>query len=288
MNIKKLESKHEPKQRRTAFLEWIGCLEVAFSNYKYTRRILTDYSTNHKIHNVVSDDINRLVYSVCYAFMDKTVRTSTSMYKDNVIALLKALHIKCASIDSKTRDRVKPAFLECRITQDETSIGFLSRLERKANEARLYDVKISEYKFIKTLLNNMKHHKYYRKIIAALLTTFELDNEAFTQKWLEHKFYALDEERLVNYKGRIGKHEARLVQSPNHKKNNDRKPTRIRCKYCYKPGHHDAQCRDKANKRPPSMPDWVANIQCSTSKRKGHMTFNCPPRFKNLKRKSPK
>ena len=173
MNIKKLELKHEPKQRRTAFLEWIGCLEVAFSNYKYTRRILTDYSTNHKIHNVVSDDINRLVYSVCYAFMDKTVRTSTSMYKDNGIALLKALHIKCASINSKTRNRAKQAFLECRITQDETSIGFLSRLERKANEARLYDVKISEYKFIKTLLNNMKHHKYYRTIIAALLTTFE-------------------------------------------------------------------------------------------------------------------
>ena len=30
MNIKKLESKHEPKQRRTAFLEWIDCLEVIF------------------------------------------------------------------------------------------------------------------------------------------------------------------------------------------------------------------------------------------------------------------
>ena len=76
--------------------------------------------------------------------MDKIVRTSTSTYKDNGVALLKALHIKCASVDSKTRQRAKDSFKNCRIAQDETSIGFLSRLELKANQARNYDVKISE------------------------------------------------------------------------------------------------------------------------------------------------
>lgn len=255
MNVKKLELKHEPKQRRIAFLEWIGCLEVAFSNYKHTRKILTDYSTRHKIHKVKNEAINRLVYSVCYAFMDKTVRTSTSMYKDNGINLLKALHIKSASIDSKTRDRAKQAFIQCRIAQDETSIGFLSRLETKANEARNYDIKISEHKFIKTLLNNMKHHKYYRSIIASLLTAYELDNGAFTQKWLEHKFYALDEERLMNFKGKINRYEARLVQPSQNSQHKNKKYARVRCKYCYRPGHTDSECRDKENKRPPSMPE---------------------------------
>ena len=288
ISTKKLDLKHEPKQRRVAFLEWVGCLEVAFSNYKYTRRILTDYSTSHKIHNVKNDAINRLVYSVCYAFMVKTVRTSASMYKDNGIALLKALHIKCASIDSKTRDRAKQAFLQCRIAQDETSIGFLSRLERKASEARNYDVKISETKFIKTLLNNMKHHKYYRNIIAALFTAYELDNDAFNQKWLEHKFYALDEERLLNFKGRINRYEARLVQPYQNNKDRHKKFRNTRCKYCYRPGRIDPECRDKENERPPSVVDWVSKIQCSKNKKTGHLAFNCPPKFNNIKRKSPK
>ena len=59
----------------------------------------------------------------------------------------------------------------------------------------------------------MKHHKYYRGVISSLLTTFELNNDAFTQKWLENKFYALDEERLLNFKGKTFKHEARFVES---------------------------------------------------------------------------
>ena len=230
INTKKLDLKHEPKVRRAAFLEWVGCLEVAFSNYKYTRRILADYSTSNKIHKVKNKSINRLVYAVCYAFMDKAVRTSTSMYKDNGVALLKILHTKCASVDSKTRQRAKQAFIDCKIAQDETSIGFLSRLERKANEARNYDIKITEKKFIKTLLDNMKHHKYYRNIISSLLTNFELNNDVFNQRWLENKFYAMDEERLLNFKGKTVKHEVRFVDSTNDNKKN-KQPQRIRCKY---------------------------------------------------------
>ena len=48
------------------------------------------------------------------------------------------------------------AFHNCRISNDETEINFLTRLEQKANEARNYDIKISEKRFISTLLNNMK------------------------------------------------------------------------------------------------------------------------------------
>ena len=49
---------------------------------------------------------------------------------------------------------------------EETAFNFLKRLEQKANEARNYDIRISERKFLWVLLNNMKHHKYYKERIA--------------------------------------------------------------------------------------------------------------------------
>ena len=36
------------------------------------------------------------------------------------------------------------AFLDCKITQEDTAINFLTRLEQKTNEARNYDITISE------------------------------------------------------------------------------------------------------------------------------------------------
>ena len=89
--------------------------------------------------------------------MDKVARDSTSTYKNKGVKLLRALHVKCASIDSQTKQRAKYAFNNCRIEQEETAINFLTRLEQKANEARNYDIKISDKKFNWTLLNNMKH-----------------------------------------------------------------------------------------------------------------------------------
>ena len=49
----------------------------------------------------------------------------------------------------------------------------------------------------------MKHHKYYRSRIASLLTQFELNPDAFNQRWLENKFYALDKERVIHSKLRL-------------------------------------------------------------------------------------
>ena len=53
----------------------------------------------------------------------------------------------------------------------------------------------------------------------------------------------------------------------------------IRCKYCYRSGHLDSKCPDKANKRPPSMPEWVSKATCLRCKKKGHLSFNCPPKY---------
>ena len=68
LQMKKLDLKHDPRQRRVAFLEWIGQLEIAFSsNNKYTKNILKDYSTKNKVHKTDDEQIDTLVYTVAYA-----------------------------------------------------------------------------------------------------------------------------------------------------------------------------------------------------------------------------
>ena len=68
--------------------------------------------------------------------------------------------MKCASIDAQTKLRSKMTFHNCRISNDETAINFLTRLEQTANEARIFDTKISEKRFIWTLLHHMKYHRH--------------------------------------------------------------------------------------------------------------------------------
>ena len=62
LNTKKLALKHEPRLRRTAFLEWISQLEIAFSSNKYTRTILANYSVNNKIKSISDKKVDLLVY----------------------------------------------------------------------------------------------------------------------------------------------------------------------------------------------------------------------------------
>ena len=133
-------------------------MEIAFSSNKYTRNILQDYSTKNKIYPTDDKEIDTLIYTVAYAFMEISTRVSTMMYKNKGTKLLKILLTKCASVDSNTKLRAKMAFINCNISHEETVINFLTRLEQKANEARNYDMKISEKTFIWILLNNMKHH----------------------------------------------------------------------------------------------------------------------------------
>ena len=66
-----------------------------------------------------------------YVFLDKLTRTSTSMYKNQGTKLLQILHMKCAAIDSHTKIRAKMVFINCKITQEETAINFLTRLEQR-------------------------------------------------------------------------------------------------------------------------------------------------------------
>ena len=53
----------------------------------------------------------------------------------------------------------------------------------------------------------------------------------------------------------------------------------MRCKYCYRPGHINMNCREKAMKRPPSMPEWVSKAECKKCKKKGHSSYNCPQKY---------
>ena len=105
-------------------------------------------------------------------------------------------------------------FRSCRISNDETTINFLTRLEQKANEARNFDIKISEKRFVWTLLHNMKYHRhFYKERIASFLTAFELDKNSITQKWIENKFYSMDEERMSFHRQRLFKESARFTSS---------------------------------------------------------------------------
>ena len=85
LNMKKLDLKHEPRLRRVSFLEWITQLEIVFSSNKYTRTILSSYSTNNKINLISDKKIDFLVYTLIYAFLDKATRVSTSSYKNQCI-----------------------------------------------------------------------------------------------------------------------------------------------------------------------------------------------------------
>ena len=60
----------------------------------------------------------------------------------------------------------------------------------------------------------------------------------------------------------------------------------MRCRFCYTSGHTDANCRQKVMKRPPPMPDWVSKAEYKRYKKKGHLSFNCPPRYDNKPFKS--
>ena len=64
----------------------------------------------------------------------------------------------------------------------------------------------------------------------------------------------MDEERILNFRGKNFKHEVRFVNTTNNS-TNKQNTSKTRCKYCYKAGHTDETCRDKAQKRPHSMPD---------------------------------
>ena len=292
LHMKKLDLKYEPRLRRAAFIEWISQLEIAFSSNKYTKNVLKDYSTKNKINKSDTEMTDLLIYTVAYAFMDKATRMSTINYKGQGSKLLKVLHMKCASVDENTKLRAKMQFLSCRIGNEETAINFLTRLEQKANEARNYDIRISEKRFLWVLLNNKKHHIYYKERIASFLTTFELNPSTISQRWIENKFYSMDEERMQIHRFKFTRESARFSSSSGNKQRDNftRKPSKnslspkgktIRCKYCYRLGHHDSQCRQKEAKRPPSMPDWVSKAICKKCNKKGHLSFNCPPKYDN-------
>ena len=91
--------------------------------------------------------------------------------------------------------------------------NFLTRLEQIANEARNYDIRISEKKFISTLLNNMKYHRHYKERIASFLTGFELNTSSITQKWIENKFYSLDEKSMNYNRQRMFRESVRFTTS---------------------------------------------------------------------------
>ena len=75
--------------------------------------------------------------------------------------------------------------------------------------------------------------------------------------------------------------------SNDNEQNKSTQESKIRFKYCYRVGHTDAIYRDKEDKRPPSMPKWAKHTTCMKCKKKGLLTFNCPPKYNCKVRKTP-
>ena len=107
----------------------------------------------------------------------------------------------------------------------------------------------------------MKLHQHYKERIASFLTAFELNSSSINQKWIENKFYSMDEERMSFHRQKIFKESARVTKTSNkndsytnknkHASNNKV----IMCKYCYRTGHIDLACLEKKiKKKPPSIP----------------------------------
>ena len=124
----------------------------------------------------------------------------------------------------------------------------------------------------------MKHHRFYKERIASFLTAFELNPSSISQKWIENKFYSLDEDRLISLRNKF-RESARFSHDQHIRNKNQSSSNTVRYKYCYRKGHTDHNCPDKANKRPPSMPEWISKATCAKCKKKGHLAFNCPPKF---------
>ena len=116
----------------------------------------------------------------------------------------------------------------------------------------------------------MKYHRHYKERIASFLTAFELNTSSITQKWIENKFYSLDEERMSYNRLKTFRESTRLTSSSSNSKQTNSQNSKnkfphkktIRCKYCYRTGHLDSKCLDKDDKRPPSMPEWISKATC--------------------------
>ena len=95
-------------------------------------------------------------------------------------------------------------------------MSFLTRLEQRANEARNYDERISDRKFIWTLFKNMKHHKYYKEGIASFFINFKFNPNPINQRCIENKFYSFDNEKIHISRQRYQRESARFVELSNN------------------------------------------------------------------------
>ena len=108
-------------------------------------------------------------------------------------------------------------------------------------------MKISERKFIWILLTDMKYYRFYKERITSFLTAFELNSTSISQKWIENKFYSLDEERIISFRNKF-RENARFSLESNKPFKYQNSEKKIRCKYCYRAGHTDNKCSDTASK----------------------------------------
>ena len=168
-----------PQIKENLILDCISQVEVLFSSNLYSKDILSSYSTTNKIYYTIDPLVDNLVYTVAYTFMHGITRNSFSTHTNQGVKLSRTSHTKCASVFSQIK-KAKYAFNYYKIGQEETINRFVTRSEQRVNEARNYDMRISNKKLSWTLLHNMKYHRYDNELIASFATNFELNQTSIT------------------------------------------------------------------------------------------------------------
>ena len=102
--------------------------------------------------------------------------------------MLLALQRKCANIDDNNREFLVGRFKSCNMHKNETTTGFLTRLQNYSHKAKQADAHIPPDRFQKVLFYQMKKNLIYKSKAESLETRSQLDKKPIHITVLEYFF----------------------------------------------------------------------------------------------------
>ena len=139
--------------------------------------------------------------------------------------MLLALQRKCANADEDNREHLEDKFKHCKMHKNEPATSYLT-LQNMAHKAKQAGAFISEERFLKVLLYQMKQHPLYKTKAESLETRMQLDDKPIPIPTLEQIFFAFD-----SIQARLTDRPTTMKSSPNQKSSyllNDKTTARSR------------------------------------------------------------
>ena len=106
--------------------------------------------------------------------------------------MLLALQRKCANVGQDNREHLEEKFKNCKMHINEPATCYLTILQNMAHKAKQAGAFISEERFLKVLLYQMKQHSLYKNRAQILETQMQLDNKPIPIPTLEQIFFTFD------------------------------------------------------------------------------------------------